>query len=97
METCEEDERTEEIWEFKSYYVVWKLLRFLFLLRWYIRLNRTMQYGNGASVDAVPTQEEEFKSYYVVWKPLLIFGFKCRYGCLNRTMQYGNHQKGISI
>ena len=54
--------------KFKSYYVVWKLSfcpDAAFLMA---RLNRTMQYGNGASVGAVPAQEKKFKSYYVVWK-----------------------------
>ena len=33
-------------YKFKSYYVVWKLFRFIFYCFCYVCLNRTMQYGN---------------------------------------------------
>ena len=58
METRVENEVVFFLKEFKSYYVVWKHINVHKIPSGIQSLNRTMQYGNGASVDAVPTQEE---------------------------------------
>ena len=59
---------TLHYFEFKSYYVVWKLSqRISKLIAEKTGLNRTMQYGNW--VFPPPRgRDKEFKSYYVVWK-----------------------------
>ena len=53
--------------KFKSYYVVWKLACFIFLICVICSLNRTMQYGNYQVVWSARALTL-FKSYYVVWK-----------------------------
>ena len=56
-------------YEFKSYYVVWKLPT---VLKHYVArnrgLNRTMQYGNLFVKFRRIYRHIRFKSYYVVWK-----------------------------
>ena len=56
--------------QFKSYYVVWKL-QFAddMPIMHEMRLNRTMQYGNGGGLKEDKENKQLFKSYYVVWKP----------------------------
>ena len=53
--------------QFKSYYVVWKRSSKLIHQSPYMRLNRTMQYGN-KNIFSPNNNIISFKSYYVVWK-----------------------------
>ena len=55
------------LFEFKSYYVVWKLDLKKKIAYIETGLNRTMQYGNYTASDAAG-EDLKFKSYYVVWK-----------------------------
>ena len=65
--------------EFKSYYVVWKLLFFNTRFKKHIKcLNRTMQYGNHYIFPIFDTLQQ-FKSYYVVWKRIPPHHFVSRY------------------
>ena len=90
METTQRMMSWAQMRLFKSYYVVWKQIAPKPDLRYFISLNRTMQYGNAGKKIIDIENIKKFKSYYVVWKlpkrPIaVISGF-----CLNRTMQYGN-------
>ena len=81
------------VWDgvpFKSYYVVWKLMHMTAIKNTTHGLNRTMQYGNIASVEQPYEKKNQFKSYYVVWKPDEWLRTQTFPWSLNRTMQYGN-------
>ena len=74
---------------FKSYYVVWKLMKLIGVVFYIGCLNRTMQYGN-LDIVCIFCMRNRFKSYYVVWKLLRQMCQTQMRFCLNRTMQYGN-------
>ena len=90
METTYEVTEAKDGKQFKSYYVVWKLLSTCVDSVSILGLNRTMQYGNGYDENMCLCPQLLFKSYYVVWKPRFVAKNPKIIGCLNRTMQYGN-------
>ena len=90
METRQRNERRQYWQLFKSYYVVWKLIKRVIAKKKAICLNRTMQYGNFYFLENLIEEMFVFKSYYVVWKLLSEVKTACDELCLNRTMQYGN-------
>ena len=58
------------LWEFKSYYVVWKL-KYLKNIAWcFSPFKSYYVVWKPSQAEATQKKQEEFKSYYVVWKPV---------------------------
>ena len=77
------------LFQFKSYYVVWKPTDVVTFGIASTCLNRTMQYGNHVQSELLQPMLL-FKSYYVVWKQKRTQTVLKKDTGLNRTMQYGN-------
>ena len=76
---------------FKSYYVVWKLLRKVWTNFLDGQFKSYYVVWKPQEKEEKEDEEEKFKSYYVVWKLFCVsptFEYPVR---LNRTMQYGNY------
>ena len=75
---------------FKSYYVVWKPLQHFSRRRWFVRLNRTMQYGNEDTLSLPQSNVCGLNRTMQYGNENTISPNIISKGCLNRTMQYGN-------
>ena len=90
METSHCNDCNDALYEFKSYYVVWKPTASA--LCWCETFGFKSYYVVWKLIfsDIRRDRRCEFKSYYVVWKQGACFLSVVIHGSLNRTMQYGN-------
>ena len=90
METCSSNKYIFIVFQFKSYYVVWKRDRAQDQKSWEYQFKSYYVVWKLSCQAAFCAIVIGFKSYYVVWKPGGWMMLPLLLKRLNRTMQYGN-------